>query len=151
MSKGLAILATIPSDSHSWNLIFMEKFLIETGFATINLGVCVPYEDVLVNCATHKPDYLVISTINGHGYMEGVELAKIIRAEINLTNMKMVIGGNLYVGSRILGKHINGLYAAGYDGVYSSANSLQEFSSLLIRQASSSLHPVPGYVEQAKA
>ncbi len=65
------VLATVPSDAHTWNLIYLELLLQEAGFEVHNLGPCTPAD--LVVQAANGPDVcaVVLSTVNGHGGIEG--------------------------------------------------------------------------------
>jgi methylaspartate mutase sigma subunit len=126
-----AVLTTIPSDSHSWNLVFMQKFLEEMGLKVINLGTCVPYEEVTSACLTHKPDYLVVSSINGHGYLDGLELGKVVSDNFAHPYMKMIIGGKLHINAEHLISHINDFYKVGFDAVYYEENSLNSLKAML--------------------
>jgi hypothetical protein len=46
MINNSVILATMPSDCHSWNLCYMELFLREKGFDVINLGICTNSQQI---------------------------------------------------------------------------------------------------------
>lgn len=132
--RGVSVLTTIPSDSHSWNLVFMQMFLEELGFDVVNLGICAPYEMVLSECRRVEPELLVVSTVNGHGYMEGAELARQIESLPNRAAMKVVIGGKLGTDERDLGSQATALDASGYDGVFYGHDALSLFSEFLNRQ-----------------
>jgi len=124
-----AVLATVPSDCHSWNLVFMQLLLSEMGYFVVNLGVCVPYNLVVEKCIEHDPSALIISTINGHGYIEGVELAKRIRRVTNLTNMHLAIGGKINTDPARGQTDENELLKAGFNVVYRDSRSLSQFMS----------------------
>ena len=66
MTKDKVLLTTIPSDSHGWNLVFMQMFLQERGWPVLNLGTCVPFDMVLERCGEEEIGLVVVSTINGH-------------------------------------------------------------------------------------
>jgi methylaspartate mutase sigma subunit len=74
-----AVLATVPSDSHMWNLVFLELLLKERGIEVTNLGACTPIELVVDTCLAERPDLLVISSVNGHGHLGGRRLINAIR------------------------------------------------------------------------
>jgi methylaspartate mutase sigma subunit len=132
-----ALLATIPSDSHSWNLVFMQMFLKEQGFQVLNLGICVPMEDVLRACQEHRPELVVISTVNGHGYLEGVELARRFdRLDIR-RDFKLVIGGKLGIRQSRERLRASELLSAGYDGVFHGSGALRSFLDFLRRELGS--------------
>lgn len=46
-----AILSSTSSDSHMWNLIFIQLVLEEHGYHVTNLGACVPVEALVDRCA----------------------------------------------------------------------------------------------------
>jgi methylaspartate mutase sigma subunit len=126
-----ALVSSIPSDSHMWNLIFMQLLLEEKGFAVVNLGACVPIEILIKEAHKHKPDLLVISTVNGHGHFEGLQIMTEIKKYQLLKKMQIVIGGKL----GILGKENQAfekkLLDSGFHGVFHGENSLEEFSKFL--------------------
>jgi methylaspartate mutase sigma subunit len=74
-----ALLTTIESDSHSWNLVYMELLLKEQSFRVVNLGPCAPVPKTIAAIAEFGPDVVVVSTVNGHGYLQGKTLAVSIR------------------------------------------------------------------------
>lgn len=69
-----AVLATVPSDSHTWNLLFIQLLMEESGWSVISLGSCTPVARLLDECLRLTPDMIVISTVNGHGAQEAVGL-----------------------------------------------------------------------------
>lgn len=121
------LLTSITSDSHTWNLIFMQLLLEENGYEVINIGSCTPIEDLIHAAHNHKPDLLVISTVNGHGYKEGIEFINEIKKYDMLNNMRSVIGGKLDTdnGSNVSIKE--NLLKSGFDRVFNDDNSIAEF------------------------
>ena len=69
-----AVIATVPSDSHMWNLVYIELLLKEHGWDVNNLGACTPLELVVDTCLAERPDMLVVSSVNGHGHIGGRKL-----------------------------------------------------------------------------
>lgn len=136
-----ALLTTIPSDAHSWNLVFMEMFLEERNWRVINLGTCVPFEQVIDVCSKEKPELVVVSTTNGHGYMEGAELAGLLRGLENRSAMKVVIGGKLGVDQSLDSQYAESLLESGFDEVFYGPSALETFAGLL----SSETDVQPGY------
>lgn len=130
------ILTTIPSDCHSWNLVFMDMFLKERGHQVINLGICVSYELVLQECRRYKPSLLVVSTVNGHGYMEGVELSRRLGTIKRLFGMRLVIGGKINTDQTQIEVHADILLRAGFDAVYWGPTALTDFEKFLCLELS---------------
>lgn len=131
MKQSTAILTTTPSDAHSWNLVFMEMFLRERGLRVINLGICVPYELVITESYRFNPCLIVVSTINGLGYIEGITLAKKLCFYKQTSGSKLVIGGKINVEPKQVQSHINDLLNAGFDAVYCKSNALNDFEKTL--------------------
>ncbi|MBB5801410.1 methylmalonyl-CoA mutase cobalamin-binding subunit [Saccharothrix ecbatanensis] len=109
------VLSSVFSDAHTWNLVFLQLLLEEHGCLVTNLGACVPEELLLEHCRDHRPDLVVISTVNGHGHLDGVRLARLLRADPDTADLRLVIGGKLGVGGGAESRHA--LIAAGFDMV----------------------------------
>jgi methylaspartate mutase sigma subunit len=129
-----AILTTIPSDAHSWNLVYMQMFLEERGCRVINLGTCAPFQQVIDACAKENPDLVVVSTTNGHGYMEGAELARLLDRLETRSRMKLVVGGKLGVDQAQDPEYAEILSNAGFDAVFYGATALGDFVSLMEKE-----------------
>ena len=116
------VLTSVSSDSHTWNLVFLQLLLEYLGHRVTNLGACTPDEDIIDACKHHEPDLLVVSTVNGHGNIDGQRLISRLRQEPQLEHLPAVIGGQLGVrgiGDRtILTKR---LLCAGFDAVFSGS------------------------------
>lgn len=116
--RPLVLLSSVSSDSHTWNLVFLQLLLEETGHEVRNLGACVPDDLLVAECLAHRPDVLVISTVNGHGHVDGRRLITRLRAEPDLAGLPSVIGGKLGVagaGDTDLAAELAG---AGFDAVF---------------------------------
>jgi methylmalonyl-CoA mutase cobalamin-binding subunit len=110
-----------------WNLVFLQLLLEENGGQVVNLGACTPDELVMSECLRIRPDGLVISTVNGHGHIDGLRLIRKIRGHSGLASMKVVIGGKLGVhGSRHAGSRAE-LVANGFDAVFEADADLDRF------------------------
>lgn len=133
MIREKVLLTTIPSDSHGWNLVFMEMFLQERGWPALNLGTCVPFEMVTERCGEGEIDLVVVSTVNGHGWMEGLELAGRLQTALGEQRPWLVIGGKLGVSSAEEQARAEELRQAGYDGVFFGPSALDEFTAFLDR------------------
>lgn len=129
--KPIALLTTIPSDSHNWNMVFIQLFLQENGFEVVNLGPSVPYDLLLDACVQHQPDLLIVSTINGHGYIEGKELIKRVRTLDIMKERPVFIGGKLSTDANMSYLYAVELEEAGYNKAYCSDQDMQHFKTQL--------------------
>ena len=93
-----ALVTSTPSDSHTWNLVFLQLLLEEHGYVVRNLGACPPISTIVAECRTARPDIVVVSSLNGHGRVEGAALISSLRAETELSDVPVVIGGMLTTG-----------------------------------------------------
>ena len=127
------LLVTVPSDAHTWNLVYLGLLLTEQGHEVTCLGACTPVESVVTWCRRHPPDLVVVSTVNGHGAVDGVELIRSLADDPATRTVPAVIGGKLGVGGRA-GEHRRELLAAGYRDVYDDADpgSAHEFLSRVL-------------------
>lgn len=90
------LLSGVSSDAHMWNLIFLQLLIEESGYQVMNLGPCAPDSLIVERCVSWRPDAVVISTVNGHGHLDGVRLIRAIREEGGpLATLTVVIGGKL--------------------------------------------------------
>jgi methylmalonyl-CoA mutase cobalamin-binding subunit len=125
------LLSTVSSDSHTWNLVFLELLLAEHGYRVINLGPCVP-DDLLVHSARrHRPDAVVISTVNGHGYLDGDRLIRTLRQEPDLADLPVMIGGKLGIAAESDDSRVNDLIAAGFTAVFTDSTGADELTGRL--------------------
>ena len=111
------LLSSVSSDSHTWNLVFLQLLLEEHGCDVVNLGACVDDDLLLGECRRLGPDLLVISTVNGHGYLDGLRLIGRLRTDPLLAGLRVVIGGKLGVTPQTQDSHARELLEAGYDVV----------------------------------
>jgi methylaspartate mutase sigma subunit len=126
-----AVIATVPSDSHMWNLVFLELLLKEWGIEVKNLGACTPIELVVETCLAERPDVLVVSSVNGHGHIGGTRLIAAIREHPELADMPAVIGGKLGtlgVGNTTFAEP---LVEAGYSAVFVEGDGIAPFSRFI--------------------
>lgn len=93
--KPNVLLSTVSSDSHTWNLVYLKLLLEEHGYRVSCLGACVP-DDLLIGTARRqRPDAIVISSVNGHGAMDGARVARALREDPMTAPIPLVIGGKL--------------------------------------------------------
>jgi methylaspartate mutase sigma subunit len=127
------LLTSVSSDSHTWNLVYLQLLLEELGYRVHNLGPCAPDDLVVVECLRTRPDLVVVSTVNGHGHEDGGRLIGRIRACGSLRATPVVIGGKLGIAGPDGGRSRDELRAAGFDAVYEADTGLNEFLSDLGR------------------
>jgi len=138
-ARRTAVLGSVPSDSHHWNLIFLQLLLEEQGFTVTNLGPCTPVTDVVQRCLRLRPDLTVISSVNGHARTEGVALAHALRALPGRRDAALVIGGMLTTAQADSGAAARELLLAGFDAVFIGPDAVDRFLGFL--SPSSALTP----------
>jgi methylaspartate mutase sigma subunit len=130
-SGGLSIVVTtVVSDSHTWNLVFLQLALEELGHQVRNLGPCVPADEVVAECLRSRPDLLVVSTVNGHGMRDGTLLIGRLRQCQELADLPVVIGGKLGITGPAGLDNSAQLRLAGYDAVYEDGTDTTALRSL---------------------
>lgn len=117
-ARPTAVVATVPSDSHTWNLVFLQLLLEENGLAVTNLGACTPAQLCIDTVRAQRPDLLVISSVNGHGLAEGEALMRELLIQDPQTTTRCVIGGKLGIDGNTSSEAKNELLAAGYSAVH---------------------------------
>jgi methylaspartate mutase sigma subunit len=135
-----ALVSSLPSDSHTWNLVFLELLLREQGYEVFNLGSCVPTGHLLEQCLRVRPDVVVLSSVNGHGHIEAKEAIAAIRSNPGLKDTAVVVGGKLGVLGERNAQFTAGLLAAGFDAVFTDSASPQQFTRYLSARASTASH-----------
>lgn len=124
------VLSTLASDAHTWNLVFLQLLLEGMGHRVINLGPCVPDDLLVAECRGHRPDVVVISTVNGHGHIDGARVIGRLRAEEALADVPIVIGGKLTTHGDA--RQVSaGLLAAGFTMVFDDATPLAGFRAYI--------------------
>ncbi|MET9773204.1 cobalamin-dependent protein [Streptomyces sp. NPDC006367] len=123
------LLTTVESDSHFWNLIYLEKLLEEHGAVVDNLGGCTPAGLVVEELAARRPDLLVVSSINGHGYHGARDLlTRIRRAGLDVP---CVVGGRLTTAASDNDRVRRDLLAHGYTDVFVDGDAIERFRGFL--------------------
>lgn len=133
--KPCAVLAGTPSDSHTWNLLFVQLLLEENGWTVNNLGACVPPAMLVDESLRTAPDLIVLSTVNGHGAQDARRVIAALRAEPALAEVPVSIGGKLCVSEDRSREAASGLLAAGFDAVLVGDTAVPDFRKLLARVA----------------
>ncbi|MFC4069034.1 cobalamin B12-binding domain-containing protein [Actinoplanes subglobosus] len=128
--RGTVVVSTMASDAHTWNLVFLQLLIEELGYRVRNLGPCVP-DDVLVDEVRRSgADLVVLSSVNGHGFQDGMRVIPELRACPELSAVPMVIGGKLGVDGA--GGDSGALVDAGFDAVFSDdQRGIETFRALL--------------------
>ncbi|GAA1940839.1 cobalamin B12-binding domain-containing protein [Kitasatospora viridis] len=121
------VVTTMASDSHTWNLVFLQLLLEELGHRVTNLGACVPDALLLAECRRIEPDLIVISSVNGHGHQEGLRVIPALRACPELRLTPTVIGGKLGIAGADDPDRERVLLAAGFDAVFEEGSSVAGF------------------------
>jgi methylaspartate mutase sigma subunit len=127
------VVTTLSSDSHTWNLVFLQLLIEELGHRVVNLGPCVPDELIMRTCRERNVDLLVVSSVNGHGALDGERLIRKLRATREGAALPAVIGGKLGVAGLDSGGMRDRLLAAGYNAVFEDRAPIVGFRSLLGR------------------
>ncbi|MBL3671391.1 cobalamin-dependent protein [Streptomyces sp. M2CJ-2] len=126
------VVSSVASDSHTWNLVFLQLLIEECGYHVVNLGPCVPTALLEAELRAWQPALLVMSTVNGHGYRDGLSAVTRLRAHPELATTPMVIGGKLSISGTDSGERVGHLLAAGFDAVFDeTAHSVASFRRFL--------------------
>jgi len=131
-ARRIAVVSGLMSDAHTWNLVFLQLLLEGAGLPVVNLGPCVPPELLVAECRKHRPMLVVLSSVNGHGYQDGLRAMEALADSPDLSDSSIVIGGKLGTSDGLEAEQIARLLAAGYDAVYDdSADAPARFANLV--------------------
>lgn len=134
-SRPKAVVSGLPSDSHTWNLLFLELVMEEAGWSVVNLGCCVPAATLVSESLWHRPQLVALSTVNGHGYQDALPVVEELRREPRLSETPVVIGGKLGTSGKPDATAADALYRAGIDAVYDDEGGIAEFLRVLTSDA----------------
>jgi methylaspartate mutase sigma subunit len=112
------VVTGLSSDAHTWNLVFIQLLLEGLGHHVVNLGPCVPEDEIVEACCKIQPELLVVSSVNGHGFNDALPLISAIRSRWELAGLPAVIGGNLGVSGEGQAEQVAALAEAGFDAVF---------------------------------
>ncbi|MFI6024788.1 cobalamin B12-binding domain-containing protein [Amycolatopsis magusensis] len=113
------LVTSVQSDAHTWNLVFLQLTVEELGHRVTNLGPCVPEALLAAECVRLRPDLVVVSSVNGHGFADGLRLIAGLRSRAELAGLPVVIGGKLGVnGEEGAQERGAALVEAGFDAVF---------------------------------
>jgi methylaspartate mutase sigma subunit len=129
------VISSTSSDSHMWNLVYLQLLIEEMGHSVINLGACVPDALLVARCREAEPDLVVISSVNGHGRTDGMRVARLLRAYPELAATPLVIGGKLGTDGSRDPDHRRRLLAAGFDAVFDGGD-ITAFKAFVSKLAS---------------
>ena len=132
-SRHRILLSTTSSDSHTWNLMFLQLLLEECGHEVVNLGPCVPDALLVETARSCDPSAIVISTVNGHGRIDGARVARAVRRDPEIAQLPMVIGGKLGIEGTSSDDEVSRLLEAGFDAVFIGDANPDELPSALSR------------------
>jgi methylaspartate mutase sigma subunit len=117
--RRLTVLVTgTVSDAHTWNLTFLSLLFREMGHRVVTLGSCVPESEVAERCRQLGPDLVVVSSVNGHGYLDGLRLIRLLRRTEGCDRLPAVIGGKLSTDGKLEEAHMAVLLESGYGAVF---------------------------------
>ncbi|MFI7003380.1 cobalamin B12-binding domain-containing protein [Nocardia sp. NPDC050175] len=120
------------SDSHTWNLVFLQLFLEERDYPVLNLGPCVPEKLLVDKCLRHRPALVVMSSVNGHGYQDGMRMIGPLRERFGTAELPVVIGGKLGIHGQQRAAERDALIEAGFTAVFDDSDAgLVEFDRVL--------------------
>ena len=125
------VLTGVSSDSHTWNLVFLQLLIAEHDCRVINLGPAVPADLLVAECLRIDPDLVVVSTVNGHGAADGISAITALRAEPRLADTPVVIGGKLGVAGPPGRSVLTELRRSGFTAVFGDGPDLPVFESML--------------------
>lgn len=128
------VVTSTASDSHTWNLVYLQLLLEQRGCAVRNLGACVPDELMVSECALERPRLVVISTVNGHGFHDALRVVPLLRARPELADTRVVIGGKLGTAGECGDDWHARLLDAGVDRVFGDGD-IAAFTGYLDRVA----------------
>lgn len=140
-AEPVVILTSVSCDAHTWNLVFLQLLLEEHGARVVNLGACTPDELIIQECRAVRPSALVVSTVNGHGHIDGGRLIRKLRAQPDLAGLRAVIGGKLGVGGAANARYAAELVDAGYDASFEAESAVNGLDSFLATVSAPALPP----------
>ncbi|MEV5433801.1 cobalamin-dependent protein [Streptomyces sp. NPDC052701] len=116
-ARATVVVTTVASDSHTWNLVFLQLLLEELGYHVVNLGPCVPDDLLVRHCREIRPAAVIISSVNGHGAQDGLRVIRALRDDELTAALPVAIGGKLGVDGGAT-SHAERLLGAGFDAVF---------------------------------
>ncbi|MEU8814262.1 cobalamin-dependent protein [Actinoplanes sp. NPDC048796] len=135
------VVTGLASDSHTWNLVYLQLLIEELGYEVVNLGPCVPDAVLIEQCRRLAPAMVVMSSVNGHGHTDALRVIRGLRECPGLSTTPVVIGGKLSVSTDRVDALSAELVAAGFDAVFADdgIDSFQSFVALAAGTATSAI------------
>ncbi|MGW1072819.1 cobalamin B12-binding domain-containing protein [Streptomyces sp. NPDC002537] len=125
------------SDSHTWNLDYLQLLLEGWGHRVENLGPRVTGKEIVARCRYRAPDLIVLSSVDGHGESDGLRAISALHASRALAGTPVVIVGEFGThgaedrardeGSRTARR----LLAAGFAAVFLEPAGLEAFKDFV--------------------
>lgn len=116
------VVTGLASDSHTWNLVYLQLLIEELGCEAVNLGPCVPDDLLVAECQRLAPAMVVMSSVNGHGHNDALRVIRQLRQCAELTATPIVIGGKLGVSADHTQAYADVLLTAGFDAVFADGS-----------------------------
>lgn len=133
-SSPAVLLSTTPSDSHTWNLIFLRQWLSELGYRVVVAGPCTTAPELYAALETHGQFVAwILSTVNGHGVVEIPEFCEALDMKRwqGFGGPPCVAGGLLGTNGPLTLGELRQLYSAGLYKVIQDGD-LNELEGLLV-------------------
>lgn len=123
------VLCTVESDSHLWNLVYLQKLLEEHGASVHNLGTCTPVDNVAAAIREDRPDLLVVSSVNGHGFHG----AQVLLTHLKASGLEVAcaIGGKLTTAVSDDDRVRSELLELGFTDVFLGDDAIDRFQDFL--------------------
>ena len=125
------MLATVQSDAHTWNMVYMGLVLEEHGCDVVNLGCCTTPLEISAAVVRTQAELVVISTINGHGAAQALDLIAQLRSDLGARLPPCVIGGRLTTRAASDRRAARVLEGAGFDRAFVGDGGLGRFRDYL--------------------
>ncbi|MYT33686.1 MULTISPECIES: cobalamin B12-binding domain-containing protein [unclassified Streptomyces] len=127
----VAVVTTVTSDAHTWNLVYLQLLLEERGWQVINLGPCTPIGLVVESLAESDVDLLLVSTVNGHGLLEAPALLDAVLHVPERVRPPVVLGGKLHTHGEVGDDEVRRLRDMGFAEVFVGETAVDTFHAYL--------------------
>jgi methylaspartate mutase sigma subunit len=127
------VICTIPSDAHSWNLIYLSLLLRELGYLADVIGPCTSLDQLRCVITERCPVLVVLSTVNGHGLIQAPVVLEHVRRQA--PHVPVVAGGKLSIGDVPDDEIRRRLLDQGFDEVFTGPDAVSSFRVYLSRLA----------------